>query len=297
MKLMVKPHGTKIGAMKEVKRQDGKIFLITGSTNSMGQEAALELTRLGARVIIASDDQDKGLRAIKSIADQVPDADIGFETLNLADLESIRIFSFRMRSMLPYLDGLILNASISGVAHRTESEDGFELILATNYLGHVALTALLFPLLADRADSRIIGVGSPVHQEGRIHFEDLQMKRSYRASKAYAQSKLALMLFTFELQRKIEEKGLLVKSLSVDPTTSLLKRFSLKKNYQSASKALVHAATYREVKGGAYYGPEGISELTIQASNMTVAKRLWHEALRLVGVEFDFGDQGLSRHH
>jgi NAD(P)-dependent dehydrogenase (short-subunit alcohol dehydrogenase family) len=316
--------------LEDVKSQEGKTFLITGGSSGIGYEAALELARKGARVIIASDDPEKGIAAVKAIADEVTEADIGFESLNLSDLESVRIFAFRMRSMLPSLDALILNAGISGVSKRMESPDGNELIFATNYLGHFALTALLFPLLLEVPDSRIIGLGSVDHKHAHIHFDDLQMKKKYNATEAYARSKLALMLFTFELQRQIEERGLMVKSLSVHPGAAktsifdrgpeiagqylklenIMKRFSIKSFGQTASKGalpIIFAATARNVKGGAYYGPQGLgelwgshpdkAELAVQAENMTVARRLWQESLRLTKVEFDFGGQGLSRHH
>lgn len=304
-------------ALDDVKTQDGKTFLITGGSSGVGYEAALELARKGARVILASDDQERGIAAVKSVSDKVPDADIGYETLNLADFDSIRMFSTRMRSMLPSLHALILNGGITGVSKRMETANGFELTFATNYLGHFALTALLFPLLLEVPGSRIIGLGSEGHKHGRINFEDLQMKKNYDAARAYAQSKLALMLFTFELQRQIEKRGLMVKSLSVHPGTAktfspenLLKGFGMKAFGQSPSKGalpLIFAATDREVKGGACYGPNGLGDpwgthpknagLAVQAENMTAARKLWNESLRLTEVDFDFGGQGISRHH
>lgn len=315
---------------EQMKSQVGRIALITGGSSGIGYQTALELARKGARVIIASDDIDKGIAAIKTIADEVPDADIGFEALDLSDLESVRLFAFRMKSMISSLDLLILNAGLASIPKRMESEDGLEMTFATNYLGHFTLTGLLFPLLLQVPDSRVITVSSIDHRFAQIHFEDLQFRKKYDATAAYAQSKLALLLFGLELHRRCREKGLFLKSIPVHPGAvrthifdrgperagsyynpeALLKRLSLKTIGQSAQRGAIpvlFAASAKEARSGEYYGPDGFQELwgdhpsaaklAVQATNLTAARRLWEISEKLSGINFDFGGIGLSHHH
>ena len=316
--------------LDDMKSQEGKVAIITGGSSGIGFHAALELARKGARVIIASDDVDKGILALKMIADQVPHADITFEPLDLADLESVKVFSSRMRSSLSSLDILILNGGIAGIPKRMETASGFEMHLAVNYLGHFALSAYLFPLLTEVADSRVVAVGSLDHHHAQVNFKDLQLKKNYQATKAYAQSKLALMLFSFELHRRAKGRGLFIKSLAVHPGAvrthifdrgpeisrsyyhpeAILKRLSIKTFGQSPEKGalpILFAATSRDAKSGEYYGPDGFMELwgnhpvkvklAIQASNLTAAGRLWEESERLTKAQFRFEGMGLSHHH
>ncbi len=310
--------------------QEGKIALITGGSSGIGYETALALTRKGARVIIASDNADKGIRAIKSIAEKNPEADIGYEALDLSDMESVRIFALRLRRSIPHLDMLVLNAGISGVTKRIETEDKLELNFATNYLGHFALTALLFPLLLKHPDSRIISVSSLEHRNGMIHFDDLQLKHDYEDRMAYAQSKLAMLLFGLELHRRLSREGFLLRSIPVHPggakthifdkgpklardflkPENIFKRLSLKSFGQSARKGsipILFAATSKQAQSGVYYGPSGLQEIwgespapakvALQAQNLDAARMLWDVSEKLTGVSFDLREKGISQFH
>lgn len=298
----------------DIKSQEGKVVVITGGASGVGLESTLALARRGARVIISGTDSNQGIAAVKFIADQVPKADIAFEVMDLSDSESVRHFASHLLSELTCIDTLILNQEIAAPLKRKESSDGFEQTFASNYLGHFSLTALLFPLLAEVPDSRVVTVGSLEHLEAVVDFQDLQANEKYQSSQVYAQSKLALMLFTFELHRRSSERGLFLKSLSAHPGAvsshkwlNLLSKKGLGQSSEHGAIPVLFAATSREARSGEYYGPDGFHEwwgkhphkaqVAVQASNLTAAHRLWLESEELTGITFDFGSMGLSQHH
>jgi len=185
----------------DVPDQSGRTAVVTGATAGLGLETARVLARRGASVVLACRDIDKAERA----AARIP-TDVEIVRLDLASLASVREAAAHIRSAHSRLDLLILNAGVMEVPYE-RTKDGFELTLATNHLGHFALTGLLLDRLLTTAGSRIVTVSSVAHRRGQIRFDDLQAERTYDASDAYAQSKLANLLFSYELDRRLRVAG------------------------------------------------------------------------------------------
>src|SRR5690606_19305664 len=177
--------------LADMPSQAGRIFLVTGGTSGMGFEDARALGAAGARVVIAARNPRRGEEAIARIRREHPDAQVQFEPLDLADLSSVRALGERLAAALPRLDGLINNAAIMAPPERGVSADGFESQLATNYIGHFALTAQVLPLLRRSESPRVVTLASIAVARGAIDFDDLQSTRRYDPYRAYAQSKLA----------------------------------------------------------------------------------------------------------
>ncbi len=301
--------------------QLGKTVIVTGGTDAIGLEIARELARNGAKVIICADDVLKGERAMKDIRSCMQGAQVSFERLDLADLESVRIFTERMLHELDGLDILINNGGIAAVPERLVSNNNFELMFAMNYLSHFAVTARLFPLLKKR-HSRVIFQSSLEHHLGLIDFYDLQATHLYDSKKAYSQSKLAQVLFARELERRIRETHLSIRSIAVHPggarthfftkgprlskkmirPKDLLDKMLVFTMGQSAAKGALpalFAATADEAMGGHFYGPDGFYEIrgnpvevscSISARNLQAAEKLWEVSEDLTGVEFKLAD-------
>ena len=176
--------------------------MVTGAATGLGYETALGLAQKCVDVIIAGPDEAAGREALRKIRPLAPEALIRFELVDLANLESVAGFARRLVAENHALDLLINGEGVMALPKRLLSADGFELQLATNYLGHFALTGLLLPLLRRSKSARVVQVSSLVHRYGKIHFEDLQCERKYKPWGAYFQSKLALLTFAFELQRR-----------------------------------------------------------------------------------------------
>jgi NAD(P)-dependent dehydrogenase (short-subunit alcohol dehydrogenase family) len=297
---------------REIPSQAGRLALVTGATSGLGYEAALALARAGAEVVLAARDEAKAERARVSIRRQCPDARIAIQALDTARLASVRAFGDRWRSEERPIDILLLNAGIAAVPRREETEDGFERQLGTNYLGHFALAGLLLPFVRREAASRVVPVASLAHRSGRIHFDDLQLQHSYGPQRAYRQSKLAMLMFGLELDRRLKAAGAPIRAIPAHPgaaRTDVFRRgdragpvqrlaghliFSV--IGQSAAQGalpLLYAATAPEAEGGAYYGPDGIwelqghparSDIAGHARDRAVAQRLWSVSERLTGV-------------
>jgi len=293
--------------------QHGRIALITGGTSGMGYEDALALARSGAQVIIAARNSERGAEAVARIQAAVPDAEVQFEAVDLADISSIRALAERLNQRLPRLDVLINNAAIMSPRERGTSAEGFELQLAINYLGHFALTGLLVPLLQESPDARVVSVSSIAAARGAINFDDLQSEQAYDPFGAYAQSKLAILHWTFALQRRSEAEGWRIRSIAVHPgvaVTELIargpgldsefgKQWALDRDkYHSAAQgalSTLYAATAPEAVGGAYYGPTGeehkrgplgFADTPSAATKETDAERLWGLSEQLIGVSY-----------
>lgn len=172
--------------------------MITGGTDGLGFEDALAIARAGGDMILASRNADRGEIAETKIRSEVPGAKVRFEQLDLASLSSIVTFAERMEAGLPRLDLLINNAGIMTPPRRLTTADGFELQFGLNFLGHFALTARLMPLLRQGRQARVVSLSSFANRNGAIDFDDLQSERQYRPMPAYAQSKLADLMFAFE---------------------------------------------------------------------------------------------------
>lgn len=293
--------------------QQGRSAVITG-TGGLGYEDALALARCGAEVIIAGRNPAKGAEAVSQIRAAVPNAMVSFEALDLASLASIKAFGARLQAQRQRLDLLINNAGVMTPPQRQTTSDGYELQFGTNYLGHFALTAALLPLLRKGRNPRVINVSSIAARDGAINFDDLQSERGYRPMEVYGQSKLANLLFSFELQRRSDAEGWGITSIAAHPGISrtelipngagsnspagFARRILGPIMFQSPAQGALptlFAATAPDAKGGAYYGPDRLGEtrglptaarIPPQAQDVSVATRLWTTSEKLAGVSF-----------
>ncbi len=296
-----------------LRRLEGRVAIVTGATGGLGFAVARGLATLGAAVVIAGRDRVKGEHALVRIANQRTAGPIRFHRLDLADLASVRAFA----ASVDACDILVNNAGLMGTPERRTTTDGFELQLGTNYLGHFALTGLLLPALT-RAEGggRVVSVSSLAHRNARLEFGDLQSERRYGPMRAYGQSKLAMLVFAIELQRRATSQGWALTSLAAHPgfaatdiirneTVSPLRqlanpamRFVVNLVGQSAeegARPVLVAAAGTEARGGTYWGPGGWGEIKgapapsrimPQANDPDTGRRLWSVSERLTGVTF-----------
>jgi NAD(P)-dependent dehydrogenase (short-subunit alcohol dehydrogenase family) len=293
----------------------GKTAVVTGATGGLGYETALALAGAGAIVILTGRNDAKGLRAIEGICGQFPDALIAYEHLDLASLSSVADFARRFAASNDQLDLLVNNAGVMALPKRQATADGFEMQFGTNYLGHYALTAQLLPSLRRGNQPRVVNLSSLTHRRGAINFDDLQGTRSYAPGKAYSQSKLAMLMFALELQRRSDAAGWGLMSNAAHPGYArtdliangpgasgflwlLIKSLQPLISQSAAEGALptLFAATSPEAKAAGYYGPNWFYELKgspvpakimPQAKDAAVAARLWDVSAALTGVSFD----------
>jgi NAD(P)-dependent dehydrogenase (short-subunit alcohol dehydrogenase family) len=300
----------------DIPDQSGRTAVVTG-TGGLGFEDALALARAGATVIVAGRDPSKGAAAVDRIRQNVPGATVSFDVLDLASLDSIAAFAARLRGSSGSLDVLINNAGVMTPPTRQVTSDGFELQFGTNYLGHFALTARLLPLLRKSGQPRVVSLSSVAARRGSMNFDDLQSQRSYEPMVAYSQSKLACLMFAFELQRRSDAAGWGIQSIAAHPGISrtdllpngagawsamgLVRRFLWFLFQPAAQGALptLFAATSPQARGGVYYGPDklsetrgypGIAKAPAQALDSGDAARLWIESERLVGKTFSWAE-------
>jgi NAD(P)-dependent dehydrogenase (short-subunit alcohol dehydrogenase family) len=305
-----KAHPVAKWTASDIPSQRGRSAVITG-TGGLGFESALALARAGCDIIIAGRNQEKGAAATASILSQVPHALVRFEQLDLASLRSITAFGERLRSQRARLSLLINNAGVMVPPHRQETENGFELQLGTNYLGHFALTSQLLPLLRAGDGGRVIALSSVAARSGSIDFDDLNAVKRYRPMPVYSQSKLACLMFALELQRRSDANGWGVSSIAAHPgiartdllhnapgrwsamglTRSLL-WFLFQPGSQGALPTLF-AATSPDAQPGGYYGPDRLSEtrgfpapanIPSRALDQAAAARLWIVSEQLTGM-------------
>jgi NAD(P)-dependent dehydrogenase (short-subunit alcohol dehydrogenase family) len=293
--------------------QTGKFAIVTG-TGGLGYETALELASRGGEVVLAGRNRTKGAKSVAAIVAEVPAAKISFEELDLASLESIAAFADRMKASHRALDILVNNAGVMSPPQRKTSADGFELQFGTNHLGHFVLTAHLLPLLRAAQKPRVTTVSSGMHRIGRINFDDLQFEKRYRPVAAYGQSKLANLMFAFELQRRSDARGWHLLSNAAHPGyartdlipngpgtkglsyhLSRLLALFLSQSPAEGALPVLFAATAAEARPGGYYGPNGSFELigtpgiarsSRRAQDKAVAQRLWDVSEQLTGVTF-----------
>ncbi|SFL24070.1 oxidoreductase [Methylorubrum salsuginis] len=302
------------GTSADIPSQAGRVALVTGASSGIGYETALALAGAGARVVLAVRDPAKGMRAAEAIARIHAQADLVVRELETARLASVRALAETLRADGTIIDLLILNAGIAAVPRREDSEDGFERQLATNHLGHFALTGLLLSLLRLSPDTRIVAVASLAHRSGRIRFDDPHWREGYGPQKAYRQTKLALLMFALELERRLRRAGRPERALAAHPglaLTDVFRRgdragpvqravgralFSLVG--QSAARGalpILFAATAPEARGGGYYGPDGLWEargapkparIFPHALDEADAARLWTMSEAMTGIRF-----------
>jgi NAD(P)-dependent dehydrogenase (short-subunit alcohol dehydrogenase family) len=306
-------------SVADIPAQSGKLAVVTGATGGLGYETALALARAGAEVLVTGRNAEKGRAAIEQIKRAVPSAKVRFAMLDLASLASIRAFAASMLANSRPLDLLINNAGVMDLPTRRLTEDGFELQFGTNHLSHFALTALLLPLLRKAQAPRVVNVSSLAHRGGKIDFSNLQAERKYNSWAAYQQSKLANLLFTFELQRRSDAYGWGLMSNAAHPgyaRTELipngpgaggLKGIGMKvigsfMSHSAADGAIptIFAVTSPEAEPNGYYGPNGFYELKgpvapakvfPQAKDEVVARKLWEVSEQLTGVKWPAKDQ------
>jgi NAD(P)-dependent dehydrogenase (short-subunit alcohol dehydrogenase family) len=287
--------------------QSGKIAIVTGANSGIGYEAARALALRGATVIMACRSLEKGKDAADRIRSENPPAEVTLQKLDLADLSSVRQFAENFLAEYDRLDILINNGGIMATPYG-KTADGFEQQFGTNHLGHFALTGLLFGLLKSTPESRVITVTSYGHYFGRINFGDLNSERFYQRWLAYAQSKLANVLFGFELQRRSVLSSNNPISVVVHPgyaatnlqhTTRLWTFLNpiLAQSPEMGALPTLYAATSPEIHGGEYIGPDGflgqhgyphLARPSGGSRDQAVAQRLWEVSERLTGIHFDF---------
>jgi NAD(P)-dependent dehydrogenase (short-subunit alcohol dehydrogenase family) len=302
----------------EVPDQSGRLAVVTGANSGIGLEAARRLAAAGAAVVLAVRNADKGAAAVEDIRAGLPDADVSVEALDLSSLASVRVFAATMTDRGRAVDLLVNNAGIMAVPKREVTEDGFELQLGTNFLGHFALTGLLLPLLR-RADApRVVTLSSSAARFGRINLDDLQSEKRYGAWRAYGQSKLADLIFAFELERRSVANGWNVMSNAAHPGSThtnlqstgpnlgtgkqgngiigIFMRFpGVSQDAAAGALPTLYAATSPDAVGSGYYGPNGFQELNglpapahvpRRALDTATAGELWRRAEQLTAVTF-----------
>ena len=298
---------------RDIPDQTGRTIVVTG-TGGIGYETALALSRAGADVILAGRNPVHGKASIDRIRAAVPRDSVRFEQVDLASLRSVAAFGVRMRDALDRLDVLVNNAGIMTPPTRRETQDGFELQLGTNHLGHFALTAHLLPLLRRAQQSRVVPLGSVAARAGRIDFDDLNAERGYAPMTVYSQSKLACVIFAIELQRRSDEHGWGVDGIAAHPGVSRtdlipnsagprdpgrIARRWLPFLFQPAAQGalpILFAATSPDARPGGYYGAARLGEtrghpaparMPLAASDLQTARRLWRASETMTGVTFD----------
>jgi NAD(P)-dependent dehydrogenase (short-subunit alcohol dehydrogenase family) len=289
--------------------------VVTGANAGIGFEAAKVLAGRGATVLLACRDVNKGERAADAIRADALGASLSVIRLDLASLASVREAAEAIRTSSPRLDLLINNAGVMQVVPYQRTQDGFELTLATNHLGHFALTGLVLDRLLATPGSRIVSISSVAHQRGVIRFDDLQSERTYSASAAYEQSKLANLLFTYELSDRLKTAGAETIALAAHPgnaRTSLwesssrlenavisprlrLLNFWLVQGAERGALPTLRAAVDPSARGGEYYGPAGVFQYTgdpvrvessARSHDLAARRRLWEVSEELTGVSY-----------
>lgn len=290
---------------KNAPDQNGKIALVTGANSGLGLETAAMLAAKGAHVILACRNEKKAGEAMAEIRRRTPDADLEFLSLDLGSLASVREAAAKFSAAHERLDLLVNNAGLM-MPPRGETADGFEQQIGVNHLGHFALTGLLLGKLLAAPDARVVSVSSVVHRAGRMNFSDLHSKRFYSKTLSYGQSKLANLLFMFELQRYFERKGVRAQALAAHPgySSTNLQQYTLMGRLMNPIMAqdahmgalpTLRAATDPGARGGDYYGPSGLGEMrgtpkkvgcTRAARSEKDARKLWKVSEEMTGVSF-----------
>jgi len=301
--------------LNDMPSQKSRTILITG-TGGLAFEDAVAMAEAGGDVIIAGRNPTKGAEAVRRIKERAPQSSVTLEIVDLASLASIEALAKRLKETRDHIDVLINNAGVMTPPTRQTTKDGFELQFGTNYLGHFALTGQLLPLLMRAQYPRVVTLSSIAVRSASaaINFDDLQAERGYKPMPVYTQSKLACLMFAFELQRRSEEAGWRVTSIAAHPGVSrtdllhnapgrhsaqgLLRTFLWFLFQPVAQGALptLFAATSPNARGGGYYGPDRLGEtrghpteaqIPRQALEKHVAHRLWQISEKLTGISFN----------
>jgi NAD(P)-dependent dehydrogenase (short-subunit alcohol dehydrogenase family) len=298
----------------DVPDQHGRVAVITGGSGGLGLQTAKVLSANGATVVLAGRDTTKLAGAVAELQAARPGASVQTAELDLASLESVRKAAADLAERFPTLDLLINNAGLMFPPYGL-TRDGYELQFGTNHLGHFALTGLLMQQLLATPGSRVVTVSSNGHRAGRMNFADLNSARHYQRARAYAQSKLANLMFTYELQRRLDAAKAATIALAAHPGTA---RTDLTRHMSRISNAamgprfgavnswfvqdavmgalpILRAATDPAAVGGTYYGPDGFLQLTgfpvvvtssTRSQNRQAQRRLWVESEQLTGITY-----------
>ena len=295
----------------------GRTFVVTGANSGLGYEATRALARKGARVVMACRDPARAQAALDEIRAQVPDSGVEAMQLDLADLASVRRFAEAFLSRHDTLHGLCNNAGVMALPFR-KTADGFEMQFGTNHLGHFALTGLLLEALLHTPGARVVNQSSTAHKVGRLDFDDLHWeRRRYSKWRAYGQSKLSNLLFTYELQRRLEARRAQVIAAACHPgyaATNLqgagprmlgsrlrergmqLANRIFSQSAEMGALPLIYAATAPQLQGGEYIGPDGFAESrgypkqvrsSPRSYDTGAAARLWAASEKLTGVRYE----------
>ena len=300
----------------DIPSQSGRVAVVTGANSGLGLVTSRELARAGATVVMGCRDPGRGTAALKQVRDEVPGADVTCESLDLASLASVREFAKRVTTSYQGIDLLVNNAGVMAIPRATTA-DGFEMQFGTNHLGHFALTGLLLPAMLTKDGSRVVTVSSGAHKAGRIAFDDLMGERSYKKWLTYSQSKLANLLFAYELDRRLRASGAPTISVAAHPgyaSTNLqgvgpkltgnrlsgllmsLGNAVLGQSADDGALPQLYAATAPDVQGGQYFGPSRLFEnrgapklvdSTSRSKDEAVAAQLWQVSETLTTVRYD----------
>lgn len=298
-------------SIKSVPSQKGKVVIVTGANIGLGYETALALSKKGATVILACRSLKKAQQAMGKILKVVPEADLEIILIDLNSLDSVGVFVEEFSKKYKQLDVLIANAGIMVPPFQT-TKDGFESQFGVNYLAHFLLVNLLFPILKSTSESRVVMLSSIAHKSGKIDFDNLNAEKSYSEWKAYSQSKLACLIFAYELQRRMEKSKIGAKAVAAHPGFSntnlgqFFQKFNLKlfspiasiigQEAKEGALPTLRAALDPAVKGGEYYGPSGFREIkgnpelvssSTRSHDLLVASKLWTVSEKLTGKKFD----------
>ncbi|RDZ62190.1 short-chain dehydrogenase [Haloferax sp. Atlit-12N] len=291
--------------------------VVTGANSGLGFEVTKMLAERGAHVVMACRSTQRGEEAKRKIEADLPEASLVVHELDLADLDSVAAFADWFTSTYDELHVLCNNAGVMAIP-RKETEQGFEYQFGVNYLGHFALTGHLLPVLnRTPGETRVVTQSSVAHRNGEIDFDDLQGEQSYSAWGAYGQSKLADLIFAYELDRRLRSANATVKSVACHPgwaATNLQRRGPeqsgsrlrlwimqlanavIAQSAEQGALAMVYAATDPNIEGGEYVGPDGfrnmrgtpeVQESSEQSYDVDTARRLWEVSEELTGVSFD----------
>jgi NAD(P)-dependent dehydrogenase (short-subunit alcohol dehydrogenase family) len=305
----------------DIPDQSGRVAVVTGANSGLGLATSRELARAGAKVVMACRDPARGEAALAALRRSVPEGSVELAPLDLADLSSVSGFATEFLSVHRVLDLLVNNAGVMATPRRLTA-DGFELQFGTNHLGHFALTGRLLPALLGGDGSRVVTLSSGAHRTGRINFGDLTGERRYFRWAAYGQSKLANLLFAYELQRRAENAGAPLASMAAHPgysatnlqssgpgvggglfaaantTLMAITNRLVAQSEDDGALPSLYAATFPGLPGGSFIGPDGLFEArgaprvvdsNSASKNPATAQRLWEVSEELTGVSFDFG--------
>jgi NAD(P)-dependent dehydrogenase (short-subunit alcohol dehydrogenase family) len=290
---------------------DGRTAVVTGANSGLGYEITAGLADLGAEVVLACRRTDRGESARRDVERAVSDADMAVRELDLADLESVASFAETFHDEFDVLDLLVNNAGVMALPRR-ETADGFERQFGVNHLGHFALTGHLLPALERADDPRVGTMSSGIHERGKMRFDDFHGERSYDEWAAYAQSKLANLLFAYELDRRSDEvtsvgahpgwaatnlqtagpemAGSTVRKVAVKAANALFAQ-----DAETGVLPMLYALTMPDVRGGEYYGPDGLAGMrggperqrsSERSYDREAARRLWEVSEELTGVPY-----------